>query len=51
LVTLILDIKPITGMELAKVGLLVNVRFDFNQFYPFTAPQITLTTKKGLDEE
>jgi hypothetical protein len=38
-------------MESAKIGLLVNFRFDFNQFYPFNSPKISLIAKKGLDEE
>ena len=38
LVTLELDIKPSTGFDMAKIGLLTNFKFTFNQFYPFNSP-------------
>ena len=40
LVQIELDLKPNTGMEMAKVGLLAQVRMIFDQFYPFRAPKI-----------
>jgi hypothetical protein len=46
-----MEIKPNTGFNSAKVGLLVNCRIVFDQFYPFRAPSIKFTNKKGLDEE
>jgi hypothetical protein len=35
-----LDLKPNTGMDNAKVGLLAQVRMIFDQFYPYRAPKI-----------
>lgn len=45
-----LDIKPNTGFDDAKVGLLVHCRLLFDQYYPYRAPQMSFTAKKGLDE-
>ena len=46
-----LDLKPNTGMDNAKVGLLAQVRMIFDQFYPYRAPKILLINKKGLDQD
>ena len=46
-----LDIKPNTGGEDEKVGLLLGVRLTFDQYYPYRAPKFQITNKKGLDEE
>lgn len=46
-----MDVKPKTGFDMAKVGLLVQCRVLFDQYYPFRAPVIKFTNKKGLDEE
>jgi hypothetical protein len=51
LVTIELDIKPKIGLEIEKIGILTNFKLIFNQFYPFNAPQISLTNKKGLDDD
>jgi hypothetical protein len=45
-----LDIKPNTGFDEAKIGLLVQCRIQFDQYYPYRAPQMSFTAKKGLDE-
>ena len=45
-----MDIKPNTGFDMAKVGMMVHCRLVFDEFYPFRAPKSTLILKKGLDE-
>ena len=51
LVETILNIKPNTGMNEGKVGILAHLSLQFDQFYPFRAPRICFTNKKGLDDE
>ena len=46
-----LDVKPSVGIDLAKIGLLVQVRITFGQYYPLRAPLMCFTNTKGLDEE
>ncbi len=46
-----LDVKPNIGADDEKVGLLIQVRLTFDQYYPYRAPQVQFTQKKGLDEE
>mgnify|MGYP005631885341 CR=1 len=46
-----LNIKPNTGFDSAKVGLLIHCRLAFDQFYPYHAPKVSFTQKKGLDTE
>ena len=46
----LLDIKPAAGMDLNKIGLLLQTELTFDQFYPYRAPTISFKTKKGLDD-
>lgn len=46
-----LNIKPNIGDNLEKIGLLAHIKIIFDQFYPFKAPRVQFTNKKGLDEE
>ena len=34
-----------------QVGLLIHCCITFDQYYPYRAPQIKFSNKKGLDEE
>jgi len=46
-----LEIKPSVGIDLAKIGLITQIRITFDQYYPYRAPKLTFTSAKGLDEE
>ena len=45
-----LDLKPNTGNEEMKVGLLLHAKLVFGQNYPLKPPRISFTQKKGLDD-
>lgn len=45
-----LNLKPNTGFEEMKVGVLIHAKLIFGHNYPMKQPRIQLTQKKGLDD-
>lgn len=50
-VELVLDVRPSTGIDDSKNGLLSNLKISFENGYPFKAPQVEFILGKGLDQE
>lgn len=50
-VSLVLDIKPATGFDADKNGLLAHCLFEFAPKYPFVAPTMDFVVRKGLEQE
>ena len=50
-VTFVLDIRPATGIDAEKNGLLAHCKFEFYAQYPFVPPTMQFVVAKGLEQE